>query len=283
LRIGDLEYVAGVFRTIGIPLHIAEAADLYFERLEGVRDPEKKRKIIGNTFIEVFRDKAKEIGINPADAYFAQGTLYPDVIESVPAFGGPTATIKSHHNVGGLPEELGFIKLIEPLKYLFKDEVREVGEQLAGSGYISVDRETWHDILRRHPFPGPSLAIRLPDQAVAREKIALLREVDALVAQELKTRWGKGGLGTRMYDDIWQAVVGLLDVKTVGVMGDERTHELTAVMRFVVSNDGMTASTYDFPPGALSGISAKVVNSVKGVNRVFTDHTPKPPGTIEFE
>jgi len=239
-------------------LSYADASHKFLSKLKGVKDPEKKRKIIGRAFIEVFEKEAKKIGAD----FLLQGTLYPDVIESVSAF-GPSAKIKSHHNVGGLPERLN-VKLIEPLRYLFKDEVRGLGRELGIS----------EELLNRHPFPGPGLAIRCPG-CITKEKLSILREADAVYIRELR----KSGL----YGKIWQAYAAILPVKTVGVMGDERTYDHIISLRAVNSVDGMTASPFEFPRGFLPRVSSKIINEVKGVNRVMYDCSSKPPATIELE
>jgi len=228
--------------------------------LEGVDDPEKKRKIIGKTFIDVFESEANKIG--GAD-FLAQGTLYPDVIESVSVHGDAAVTIKSHHNVGGLPERMN-MDLIEPVRELFKDEVRALGKELG----------MHDDLIKRHPFPGPGLAIRIPGQ-ITKEKVAILQEADSIYLDEIR----KAGL----YDEIWQAFAVLLPVKTVGVMGDARTYEYVCALRAVTSTDGMTADFYDFSHEFLRNVSTRIINHVKGINRVVYDITSKPPGTIEWE
>jgi GMP synthase (glutamine-hydrolysing) len=236
-----------------------DAGEIFLEKLAGVVDPEKKRKIIGNEFIYLFEKEAKKMG---GAAYLAQGTLYPDVIESV-SFKGPSAKIKSHHNVGGLPEHM-HLKLIEPLKELFKDEVREMGRELG------LPRE----LIERHPFPGPGLAVRTLG-AVNREDLILLREADAIVEEEMRrSGW---------YPRVWQAFAVLLPVYTVGVMGDERTYERVAVIRVVQSMDGMTADWVALPPEVLGTISNRIINEVRGINRVVYDISSKPPSTIEWE
>jgi len=261
LRAREGEQVVEVFRnSYNIPLVARDASELFLGKLDGVADPEAKRKIVGNTFVEVFEAEAEAVG--GAD-FLAQGTLYPDVIESVSAQGGPSATIKSHHNVGGLPERMG-MDLVEPLRELFKDEVRELGREL-GLPEAMVDR---------HPFPGPGLAIRIPG-AVTRDKAAILRQADAIYLDEI----AKAGL----YDAIWQAFAVLLPVKTVGVMGDARTYDWVCALRAVTSSDGMTADTYPFDHGFLSRTATRIVNEVRGINRVVYDVTSKPPGTIEWE
>ena len=233
---------------------------MFLARLEGVSDPEKKRKIIGAAFIDVFEEEAKKVG--GAD-FLAQGTFYPDVIESVSATGGPSVTIKSHHNVGGLPERMR-MKLVEPLRELFKDEVRALGREL---GLPEA-------FVRRHPFPGPGLAIRIPGD-VTRAKLDVLRKADTIYLDEIR----KAGL----YDEIWQAFAVLLPVKTVGVMGDGRTYDNVCALRAVTSSDGMTADSYPFEHAFLSRVATRIVNEVKGSNRVVYDVTSKPPGTIEWE
>ena len=243
-----------------IPLVYVDASELFLTRLAGVSDPEKKRKIIGATFIDVFEAEAKKV--NGAD-FLAQGTLYPDVIESVSFHGGPSATIKSHHNVGGLPERMK-MQLVEPLRELFKDEVRALGMELGLT----------RDLVYRHPFPGPGLAIRIPG-AIDKEKLDILRAADAIYLEELRSN--------NIYDSIWQAFAVLLPVKTVGVMGDARTYEAVCGLRAVTSTDGMTADIYHFDSHLLHKISARIVNEVRGINRVVYDITSKPPATIEWE
>ncbi len=244
----------------GIPLTYVDASALFMGRLAGVSDPERKRKIIGESFIEVFEVEAKRVG----DAQFlAQGTLYPDVIESVSFHGGPSVTIKSHHNVGGLPERMN-LKLVEPLRELFKDEVRKLGRELGMPDHL-VDR---------HPFPGPGLAIRIPGE-VSVEKADILRRADAIYIEELRKN--------DLYHKIWQAFAVLLPVKTVGVMGDARTYEFVCALRAVTSTDGMTADVFHFPSDILHHIAVRIVNEVRGINRVCYDITGKPPATIEWE
>jgi GMP synthase (glutamine-hydrolysing) len=261
MRAGEAEEVVSLFRGhYNIPLVHAEAADLFLGRLEGVSDPEQKRKIIGAAFIEVFEAEEQKLG---GAEFLAQGTLYPDVIESVSALGGPSATIKSHHNVGGLPERMK-LKLVEPLRELFKDEVRELGRELGLP-------ETF---VGRHPFPGPGLAIRVPGE-ITREKLETLRKADTIYLEEIRN--------AGLYDSIWQAFAVLLPVKTVGVMGDDRTYEYVCALRAVTSTDGMTADTYPFEHAFLSKTATRIVNEVKGINRVVYDVTSKPPGTIEWE
>ena len=223
-------------------------------------DPEQKRKIIGRTFIEIFEEEANKIG---GAAFLAQGTLYPDVIESVSPAGGPSSTIKSHHNVGGLPDRMN-LKLVEPLRELFKDEVRALGRELGLP----------ESLVGRHPFPGPGLAIRVPGE-VAPGKLDILRKADTIYLEEIRL--------AGLYDAIWQAFAVLLPVRTVGVMGDERTYEFVCALRAVTSSDGMTADYYPFETEFLGNVANRIVNEVKGVNRVVYDVTSKPPGTIEWE
>jgi GMP synthase (glutamine-hydrolysing) len=237
-----------------------DASNDFLGGLKGVTDPEKKRKFIGAEFITVFEAEAKKIG--GAD-FLAQGTLYPDVIESVSFTGGPSVTIKSHHNVGGLPERMN-MKLVEPLRELFKDEVRDLGREL-GLPDAFVDR---------HPFPGPGLAIRIPGE-VTKEKCDILRKADAIYLEEIRN--------AGLYDAIWQAFAVLLPVQTVGVMGDYRTYDSVCALRAVTSVDGMTADVYPFDPVFLSRVATRIVNEVQGINRVVYDYTSKPPGTIEWE
>ncbi|NNC59291.1 MAG: glutamine-hydrolyzing GMP synthase [Erythrobacter sp.] len=261
LRQNEREQVETMFRDhYNIPLVTVDAEDMFMDGLAGVTDPEAKRKFIGKTFIDVFEAEAKAIG--GAD-FLAQGTLYPDVIESVSFTGGPSVTIKSHHNVGGLPERMN-MQLVEPLRELFKDEVRELGREL-GLPDIFVGR---------HPFPGPGLAIRIPGE-VTRERCDILRKADAIYLEEIR----KAGL----YDAIWQAFAVLLPVRTVGVMGDARTYDSVCGLRAVTSTDGMTADVYPFDAGFLTNVATRIVNEVQGINRVVYDYTSKPPGTIEWE
>lgn len=236
-----------------------DASRRFIERLKGVRDPEKKRKIIGREFIRVFEERAWELG---EVEFLAQGTLYPDVIESV-SFRGPSATIKSHHNVGGLPSRMK-LKLIEPLRELFKDEVRELGRLLGIPEHI----------IGRHPFPGPGLAVRIIGE-VTEERLGILKEADAIILEEIRK--------AQLYNEIWQAFGVLLPAKSVGVMGDERTYEHVCVLRAVQSVDGMTADWYKFPPEVLERISTRIINEVRGINRVVYDISSKPPSTIEWE
>ena len=261
MRANESEEVVGLFREhYNIPLVHVDASELFLGRLAGVSDPERKRKIIGALFIDVFEEEARKIG---GAEFLAQGTLYPDVIESVSVSGGPSATIKSHHNVGGLPERMN-MKLVEPLRELFKDEVRALGRELGlPEAFIG-----------RHPFPGPGLAIRIPGE-ITREKADTLREADAIYLDELR-RHG-------LYDRIWQAFAVLLPVNTVGVMGDERTYEAVLALRAVTSTDGMTADYFPFDHAFLGHVATRIINEVKGVNRVVYDVTSKPPGTIEWE
>ncbi|MXO59776.1 glutamine-hydrolyzing GMP synthase [Altererythrobacter salegens] len=261
LRLNEREQVETMFRDhYNIPLVVVDAEERFMAGLAGETDPEKKRKFIGKTFIDVFEEEANKIG--GAD-FLAQGTLYPDVIESVSFTGGPSVTIKSHHNVGGLPERMN-MKLVEPLRELFKDEVRALGREL-GLPEIFVGR---------HPFPGPGLAIRIPGE-VTKDRCDILRKADAIYLDEIR----KAGL----YDAIWQAFAVLLPVKTVGVMGDYRTYDSVCGLRAVTSTDGMTADVYPFPAEFLTQCATRIVNEVKGINRVVYDYTSKPPGTIEWE
>ena len=241
-------------------LDVVDAAPRFLKRLAGVTDPEQKRKIIGEEFIRVFEQEAKRI---PDVQFLAQGTLYPDVIESISAWGGPSATIKTHHNVGGLPKQM-HLKLVEPLRDLFKDEVREVGKLLG-----LPDEVLW-----RHPFPGPGLAVRVLGE-VTEERLRIVREADQRVIEEIR----RAGL----YGRLWQAFAVLLPVKTVGVMGDERTYEHVIAVRAVTSQDAMTADWAKLPPEVLERISNRIINEVKGVNRVVYDVSSKPPATIEWE
>ena len=261
LRAGEADEVVRTFRDRhNIRLIHRDASDLFLGALAGVTDPETKRKTIGRLFIEVFEEEAARIG--GAD-FLAQGTLYPDVIESVSHTGGPSVTIKSHHNVGGLPETMR-MRLVEPLRELFKDEVRVLGRELGLPDHI----------VGRHPFPGPGLAIRIPGD-VDRAKLDLLRRVDAIFLEEIR--------GAGLYDAIWQAFAVLLPVRTVGVMGDGRTYDQACVLRAVTSTDGMTAEVYPFDMGFLNRVAGRIVNEVRGINRVTYDITSKPPGTIEWE
>src|SRR5579862_1584719 len=261
LRAGEASEVVTLFRDhYNIPLVHRDAGALFLKKLAGVTEPEQKRKIIGATFIDVFDEEAHKIG---GAEFLAQGTLYPDVIESVSFAGGPSATIKSHHNVGGLPERMK-LKLVEPLRELFKDEVRALGREL-GLPERMVDR---------HPFPGPGLAIRIPGE-VTEEKLDLLRKADRIYLEEIRA--------AGLYDAIWQAFAVLLPVRTVGVMGDGRTYDHVVALRAVTSTDGMTADFFPFPMEFLGRTATRIVNEVRGINRVVYDVTSKPPGTIEWE
>ncbi|MDX1922286.1 MAG: glutamine-hydrolyzing GMP synthase [Alphaproteobacteria bacterium] len=261
MRMGEAEEVETLFRHhYNIPLIVAKAQDKFLGALNGVSDPEKKRKIIGGLFIEVFEHEAKAIG---GAQFLAQGTLYPDVIESVSFTGGPSVTIKSHHNVGGLPERMN-MKLVEPLRELFKDEVRALGRELGLP----------EQFVGRHPFPGPGLAIRIPGE-ITREKLDILRKADSVYLDAIR----KAGL----YDEIWQAFAVLLPVRTVGVMGDGRSYDYVLGLRAVTSVDGMTAESYPFEHKFLADVATRLINEVKGINRVVYDVTSKPPGTIEWE
>jgi GMP synthase (glutamine-hydrolysing) len=261
LRLAEAEKVVALFRdSYNIPLVHVEAEALFLDALAGVTDPELKRKTIGRLFIDVFDAEAKKLG---GAEFLAQGTLYPDVIESVSFTGGPSVTIKSHHNVGGLPARMN-MKLVEPLRELFKDEVRALGREL-GLPPAFVDR---------HPFPGPGLAIRCPGE-ITRDKLDILRRADDIYIEEIR----RAGL----YDEIWQAFAVLLPVRTVGVMGDYRTYDYVVGLRAVTSTDGMTADFYPFDMKFIGHVATRIVNEVKGVNRVVYDITSKPPGTIEWE
>ena len=261
LRQNEAQEVVELFRgAYNIPLVAVDASARFLDALTGVTDPEVKRKMIGKLFVDVFEAESEKIG--HVD-FLAQGTLYPDVIESVSATGGPSATIKSHHNVGGLPERMR-LKLIEPLRELFKDEVRALGRELGLPGAF----------VNRHPFPGPGLAIRIPGE-VTEEKLAILRKADAIYLDEIRKRG--------LYDKIWQAFAVLLPVRTVGVMGDARTYDFVCALRAVTSTDGMTADYYDFSHDFLGHAARRIINEVRGINRVVYDITSKPPGTIEWE
>jgi GMP synthase (glutamine-hydrolysing) len=255
-----VEQIVELFRRhYNIPLHVIDSEKLFLERLAGVTDPEDKRKIIGKAFIDVFEQEANRLG--GAD-FLAQGTLYPDVIESV-SFKGPSVTIKSHHNVGGLPERMA-LKLVEPLRELFKDEVRALGRELGlPEAFVG-----------RHPFPGPGLAVRILGK-ITQERLEILRQADTIFLDEIRT--------AGLYDAIWQAFAVLLPVKTVGVMGDDRTYEAVCALRAITSVDGMTADFYPFDMGFLGRVANRIVNEVRGINRVAYDVTSKPPGTIEWE
>ncbi len=261
LRLNEAAEVVAMFRdTYNIPLVHADESERFLSALEGVSDPEVKRKTIGRLFIEVFQEQAARI---EGAEFLAQGTIYPDVIESVSFTGGPSVTIKSHHNVGGLPEKMG-LKLVEPLRELFKDEVRALGRELG-----LPER-----FIGRHPFPGPGLAIRCPGE-ITREKLEILRRADAVYIDQIR-RHG-------LYDAIWQAFAAILPMRTVGVMGDGRTYDYAVGLRAVTSVDGMTADSYPFSHEFLSETATRIINEVQGVNRVFYDVTSKPPGTIELE
>lgn len=261
MRLDEGRDVVEMFRgTFNIPLIHAEEENRFLSALSGISDPEKKRKTIGALFIDVFEEKAGSIG---GAEFLAQGTLYPDVIESVSFTGGPSVTIKSHHNVGGLPERMN-MKLVEPLRELFKDEVRALGRELGIP----------EKFIGRHPFPGPGLAIRCPGE-ISKDKLDVLRQADAIYIEEIR----RAGL----YDEIWQAFAVLLPVQTVGVMGDGRTYENVCGLRAVTSVDGMTADFYPFPMDFLGRAATRIINEVKGINRVVYDITSKPPGTIEWE
>lgn len=261
LRKDEGKEVVELFRGhYNIPLIHVDASERFLRALEGISDPEAKRKIIGRLFVEVFEEESEKLG---DAAFLAQGTLYPDVIESVSATGGPSVTIKSHHNVGGLPETMK-LKLVEPLRMLFKDEVRALGRELGlPDAFVG-----------RHPFPGPGLAIRIPGD-ITEEKLEILRAADAIYLEEIR----KAGL----YDTIWQAFAALLPVRTVGVMGDARTYDFVCALRAVTSTDGMTADYFDFSHEFLGNAARRIINEVRGINRVVYDITSKPPGTIEWE
>ncbi len=261
MRMNEAEQVVTLFRDhYNIPLVHVEAEELFLGGLAGLTDPEAKRKFIGKTFIDVFEEEARKIG---GAEFLAQGTLYPDVIESVSFTGGPSVTIKSHHNVGGLPERMN-MALVEPLRELFKDEVRDLGRELGlPDAFVG-----------RHPFPGPGLAIRIPGE-VTKERCDILRKADAIYLEEIRT--------AGLYDAIWQAFAVLLPVKTVGVMGDGRTYDSVCALRAVTSTDGMTADVFPYDAGFLTRVATRIVNEVKGINRVVYDYTSKPPGTIEWE
>ncbi len=261
MRAKEADEVVSLFKGhYNIPLVHVDATELFLGKLDGISDPEQKRKIIGATFIDVFEDEAKKIG---GAEFLGQGTLYPDVIESVSATGGPSVTIKSHHNVGGLPERMN-MKLVEPLRELFKDEVRELGRELGLP----------EKFVGRHPFPGPGLAIRVPGE-ISREKLEILRKADEIYLEEIRLHG--------LYDAIWQAFAVLLPVRTVGVMGDERSYDYVCALRAVTSTDGMTADYYPFDHAFLGATATRIINEVKGINRVVYDVTSKPPGTIEWE
>ena len=261
MRMGEAEQVVSLFRgSYNIPLVHVDAEELFVGGLAGITDPEAKRKFIGKSFIDIFEEEARKIG--GAD-FLAQGTLYPDVIESVSFTGGPSVTIKSHHNVGGLPERMN-MQLVEPLRELFKDEVRVLGRELGlPEAFVA-----------RHPFPGPGLAIRIPGE-VDKAKCDILRKADAIYLEEIRN--------AGLYDAIWQAFAVLLPVRTVGVMGDARTYDAVCGLRAVTSVDGMTADIYPFDAAFLSRCATRIINEVPGINRVVYDYTSKPPGTIEWE
>ncbi|EAV45141.1 bifunctional GMP synthase/glutamine amidotransferase protein [Stappia aggregata IAM 12614] len=261
LRLNEADEVVSMFRdNYNIPLIHADESELFLGELDGVSDPETKRKIIGKLFIDVFQKHANEI---EGAEFLAQGTLYPDVIESVSFSGGPSVTIKSHHNVGGLPEKMG-LKLVEPLRELFKDEVRALGRELGLP----------EKFIGRHPFPGPGLAIRCPGE-ITLEKLDILRKADAVYIDQIRQHG--------LYDEIWQAFVAILPVRTVGVMGDGRTYDYACALRAVTSVDGMTADYYPFTHDFLGETATRIINEVQGINRVTYDITSKPPGTIEWE
>ncbi len=258
LRKGEEEKIVKTFKS-RVNLKYVDAADLFLKRLKGIADPERKRKIIGNTFIKIFEREARIFGAE----FLAQGTLYPDVIESISPFGGPSAVIKTHHNVGGLPKRLR-LSLVEPFRFFFKDEVRQLGRELNLPDFI----------VNRHPFPGPGLAVRIIG-SVDESRVRILREADSIVMEEMKL--------SGLYREVWQAFAVLLPVKSVGVMGDRRTYENVIALRVVRSVDGMTADWVRIPYKILGTISSRIVNEVKGVNRVVYDVTAKPPATIEWE
>ena len=261
LRTDERRKVEATFRdNFNINLDVVDAADRFLIKLKGVSDPEKKRKIIGKTFIEVFEEEAKRLG---NFEYLAQGTLYPDVIESISFKGGPSAVIKSHHNVGGLPEKM-HLKLVEPLRELFKDEARKIGLEIGLPDTM----------VQRQPFPGPGLAIRILGN-ITKERLKILREADQIILEEIKI--------ANLYNDLWQSFGVLLPIKTVGVMGDARTYENVIAIRAVTSTDGMTADWARLPYELLNQFSNRIINEVKGVNRVVYDISSKPPGTIEWE
>jgi len=261
LRKGEADKINSIFkRDFNIKLHYVDATSRFLTALKGVIDPEKKRKIIGNEFINVFDSVAKDIG---GIKYLAQGTLYPDVVESISAFGGPSAKIKSHHNVGGLPVKMR-LKLIEPFRFLFKDEVRKIGKLL----------KMPNEIIYRHPFPGPGLGVRIIGD-ITRKRLDILRAADAIIIEEIKSQ--------NLYNKVWQAFGVLLPVKSVGVMGDSRSYENTLAIRAVKSIDGMTADWAKLPYNTIGLISNRIINEVKGINRVVYDVSSKPPATIEWE
>jgi GMP synthase (glutamine-hydrolysing) len=260
MRTNESQTIYDLFtKAFNIPVEIVNGSETFLGRLDGVSDPEQKRKIIGKAFIDLFEEAAKK---HPEVKWLAQGTLYPDVIESV-SVKGPSSTIKSHHNVGGLPEKMG-LKLLEPFRELFKDEVREVGKELGVPEWF----------VGRHPFPGPGLAIRILGE-ISEDRINIIRQADDIYLEEIRN--------AGLYDDIWQAFAVLLPVKSVGVMGDDRTYEYTCALRAVTSVDGMTADWFPMPYDVLSRMSSRIINEVRGINRVTYDITSKPPGTIEWE
>jgi GMP synthase (glutamine-hydrolysing) len=259
LRLNEAEQVKSAFKKFGLNLHFVDGTDLFLRRLKGISNPEEKRRKIGRAFIEIFTREARKI---KGAKFLAQGTLYPDLIESV-SFKGPSATIKTHHNVGGLPKRMS-LKLIEPLKELFKDEVRAVGRKLG------LPKE----FIGRHPFPGPGLAVRVLG-SITPERLRVLREADHIFISELR-KW-------KLYDEVWQALAVLLPVRSVGVMGDERTYENVVALRAVTSLDAMTADWAHLPVDFLSHVSNRIINEVKGINRVVYDVSSKPPATIEWE
>jgi GMP synthase (glutamine-hydrolysing) len=261
LRLNERKQVQNVFgKHMKLHLHTVDASQLFLRKLKGVTDPERKRKVIGKTFIDVFQSATRRVG---KAKFLAQGTLYPDVIESVSINNNPSQVIKSHHNVGGLPKNMKFA-LVEPLRLLFKDEVRAVGEKLGLP----------HEMVWRHPFPGPGLAVRCLGE-ITSEKLRILREADAIVVDEMRrSHW---------YDKVWQAFAVLLPVRSVGVMGDNRTYDFTIAVRIVESQDGMTADWVQMDHRTLGTISSRIINEVKGVNRVVYDISSKPPATIEWE
>ncbi|HZJ14830.1 MAG TPA: glutamine-hydrolyzing GMP synthase, partial [Chthoniobacteraceae bacterium] len=266
LRANEAEAVQRIFgEHFHIRLKYVDATRRFLTNLKGVTDPERKRKIIGNEFVYVFQDATKQLarGKDSKFKWLAQGTLYPDVIESVAIGGNPAALIKSHHNVGGLPKKMKF-KLVEPLRELFKDEVREVGAQLG------LPKE----IVQRQPFPGPGLAVRILGE-ITPERLRILRDADTIVVSEMKA--------SEWYYKVWQSFAVLLPVRSVGVMGDERTYENTIAVRIVESQDGMTADWVRLPYEVLANISTRIINEVKGINRVCYDISTKPPATIEWE
>ena len=261
MRTGEADDVANLFRKrFNITLIHRDASQMFLSNLNGVSDPEEKRKVIGKTFIDVFEEEANKL--KDVD-FLAQGTLYPDVIESVSFAGGPSATIKSHHNVGGLPDRMQ-LKLLEPLRELFKDEVRKLGAELKLPEHM----------VGRHPFPGPGLAIRIPGP-ISQDQLTILRQADEIYLDEIQA--------SGLYDEIWQAFCVLLPVKSVGVMGDSRTYEYVCALRAVTSTDGMTADYFPFDHDFLGRVARRIVNNVPGINRVVYDITSKPPGTIEWE